>query len=647
MKKISISLLLALALTACNEGNITPEVVAVSDNMSFNVLAPGLKTKVADNAFEESDVIGLYVTDYIDDTTPMPLQISGNRANNMVLTYDGAVWTPDKTIFWGEGKSDVYAYYPYICEMLDVESQYFEIATDQTGDGYMASDLLWAKAEGVKQVDGAVSLQMQHIMSKLTVKIVAGEDYVGSLPDDASVLLHGTATEAYVDFTKGSVSKGKYSEAKSIKMRKLGVRTYEGVEAVVYEAIVVPQMVQNPIPLIEINSKSVSYILEDSFTFRPGVAYTYTATLNTSTTAIKVDIGCDLEDWNNGGDGSGDGGDLGEGGGSGEGGDDTVTTDLSSEGTANCYLVQESGNYKFKAAIGNTNINVGNVKSVEVLWETFGTDEKPNVGDVIASATYNDGYVYFSTPENFRDGNALITVKNSKGIILWSWHIWCAAEGWGEQVYYNDAGIMMDRNIGATSATPGNAGSIGLMYQWGRKEPFVGSSSLSSASVAAATANMSHSSGATTLLCELNPMIFYLESRLPNGSWDVQKTVYDPCPFGWKVPEGGVDGVWAKALGQTGNMTNSALLTEYGLNLSGVLGDDESIYYPFTGYYNGGSYGGGSLTSTGSYGYCWSVTPYGTADAYYSLVGYTGELRPVTNREYGKGYGYPVRCIKE
>lgn len=647
MKKISISLLLALALTACNEGNITPEVVAVSDNMSFNVLAPGLKTKVADNAFEESDVIGLYVTDYIDDTTPMPLQISGNRANNMVLTYDGAVWTPDKTIFWGEGKSDVYAYYPYICEMLDVESQYFEIATDQTGDGYMASDLLWAKAEGVKQVDGAVSLQMQHIMSKLTVKIVAGEDYVGSLPDDASVLLHGTATEAYVDFTKGSVSKGKYSEAKSIKMRKLGVRTYEGVEAVVYEAIVVPQMVQNPIPLIEINSKSVSYILEDSFTFRPGVAYTYTATLNTSTTAIKVDIGCDLEDWNNGGAGSGDGGDLGEGGGSGEGGDDTVTTDLSSEGTANCYLVQESGNYKFKAAIGNTNINVGNVKSVEVLWETFGTDEKPNVGDVIASATYNDGYVYFSTPENFRDGNALITVKNSKGIILWSWHIWCAAEGWSEQVYYNDAGTMMDRNIGATSATPGNVCSIGLMYQWGRKEPFVGSSSLSSANVAAATADKSISSGATTLLCELNPMIFYLECRLPNGSWDVQKTVYDPCPFGWKVPEGGVDGVWAKALGQTGSMTDSALCTDYGLNLSGVLGDDESIYYPFTGYYNGGSYGGGSLTSTGSYGYCWSVTPNGTADAYYSFVSYTGELRPSTYREYGRGFGYPVRCIKE
>ena len=36
---------------------------------------------------------------------------------------------------------------------------------------------------------------------------------------------------------------------------------------------------------------------------------------------------------------------------------------------------------------------------------------------------------------------------------------------------------MMDRNLGATSATPGNVGSLGLLYQWGRKDPFLGSSS--------------------------------------------------------------------------------------------------------------------------------------------------------------------------
>ena len=67
MKNRYIPLLLALALTACQDDNIIPEALVVSDCMSFNILAPGLQTKVSDNAFEASDVIGLYVTDYVDD----------------------------------------------------------------------------------------------------------------------------------------------------------------------------------------------------------------------------------------------------------------------------------------------------------------------------------------------------------------------------------------------------------------------------------------------------------------------------------------------------------------------------------------------------------------------------------------------------
>ena len=35
----------------------------------------------------------------------------------------------------------------------------------------------------------------------------------------------------------------------------------------------------------------------------------------------------------------------------------------------------------------------------------------------------------------------------------------------------------MDRNMGAISASPGNIGALGLLYQWGRKDPFLGSSS--------------------------------------------------------------------------------------------------------------------------------------------------------------------------
>lgn len=579
MKTKYISLLLTLALTACQEGNITPDT-ATTGEMSFKVLAPGAVTKVTGNSFDAMDQIGLYVTDYVDDSTPMPLQISGNRANNLTVTFDGSAWTPETAIYWGAGKSDVYAYYPYFDEVQDVESQFFAVATDQTAGGYESSDLLWAKAEGVKQTDGVVNLQMSHLMSKLTVKIVAGEDYIGSLPDDASVLLHSTVTGARVDLSKGSVSKDPYSGAKSIKMKKIGIRTYEGVEAVVYEAIVVPQMLEGSVPLLEINSKSVSYLLEDPFNFRPGVAYTYTATLNTSTTSIKVDIGCELEDWNGtGGGSSGEGEEGGEG--SDEGDDDgKVYTDLSAAGTANCYLVQGAGNYKFRTVIGNTDATVGNVKSVEVLWESFGTDEMPNVGDLIASADYKDGYIRFSTPENFRDGNAVIAAKNSKGMILWSWHIWCAEEGWTEHVYANNAGTMMDRNLGATSATPGDVGALGLLYQWGRKDPFLGSSSISESLLAVSTGTWNTASGGSVANAEANPTTFYKSMSLPDGSWASSKTAYDPCPAGWRVPDGGENGFWATALGASGATWDS---TSNGRRWT--LADGETTaWYPGVGY---------------------------------------------------------------
>lgn len=634
MKTKYIPLLLALTFTACQEGNITPEVPVLSDEMSFDVLAPGLQTKVTNNAFEASDVIGLYVTDYIDETTPMPLQISGNRANNMTVTYDGATWTPERTIYWGAGKSDVYAYYPHIQDIQDVESQYFEVAANQTGDGYEASDLLWTKAEGVSQTDGTVSLQMKHVMSKLTVKIVAGEDYIGSLPDDASVLLHSTVTGARVDLSKGSVSKDPYSGAQSIKMKKLGIRTFEGVDAVVYEAIVVPQMLEGFVPLIEIQSKSVSYLLEDSFNFHSGVSYTYTATLNASTTAIKVEIGCELEDWNEAGGSNSGEGDFGEGGDAGEDDEGIEYADLSATGAANCYLVQEAGNYKFKSVIGNTGATVGNVKSVDVLWESFGTDEKPNVGDLIASVSYKDGYVCFSTPETFRNGNAVIAAKNSKGTILWSWHIWCSVEGWKEQVYFNDAGTMMDRNLGATSSNPDEVSTLGLFYQWGRKDPFMGPQSVAADSQALSTGQWVIKTGGGTdyTLFDINPMTLYAGYYAPDCGI-MEKTAYDPCPAGWHVPEGGQNGIWALA---SSGAASSAQKTAKGVNFSGVYGSDEVIYYPLAGCIE--CYTSVKVSGVGKYGYYWAKEE-GTSYCHY--------LPSNTSKDIKKSYGCSVRCQKE
>ncbi len=637
MKRISIfTLILTLAVTACQEGVIEQNTVLFDSEMRFNISTPGVQTKVANGAFEINDKIGLYVTDYASDNVPMPLQLSGNRANNMSLKYDGANWTPQESIYWGSGKSDIYAYYPYSSEISDVNDQYFELALDQTGKGFESSDFLWAKATGLKQTDGAVNLAMKHIMSKISIKLVAGDDYIGSLPEDASVLLHSTVTAGRIDLEKGAISKDPYSGAKSIQMRNLGVQTQNDVKMVVYEAIVIPQMLENTVPLFEINSKSVSYIIEDFFNFRPGVAYTYTATLNTSTNAIKVEIGCETEDWNNAG--SGGSGDSGNGdNGSGDGNGDinlSEYTDLSAPGTANCYLINEAGKYKFKAVQGNTDGIAGNIKSVEVLWESFGTEVMPNVGDIITNVRYNNGYISFNTPEEFKEGNAVIAAKNSKGMVLWSWHMWCAKEKWNELTYPNNAGIVMDRNLGALSATPGDVGALGLLYQWGRKDPFPGSASISENIISATTGTWTTGELKDINSTEMNPMCMSTNlSNFPDDAWSSTKTAYDPCPHGWQVPYGDDSSLW-----QNAGFTFVAFDKE-NRGIFFDLGDGITTWYPASG--RGWSM---NIDTVGTYGPYWTSTSDSGARFRFSLSQSSISVGGYSNK---CTEAYAVRCQKE
>ena len=624
---------------ACQQGGIDVELTA-NGEMRFNVTAG---TRVVNDEFEAEDKVGLYVTDYVDAETPAPLQMSGNRANNEAMTFDGTKWNIERPIYWGEGKSDVYAYYPYTAEISNVDEMPFSVATDQDEEGaYEASDLLWAKTAGVSQSGGAVSLAMKHSMSRLVVKIVAGEDYVGSLPADATVHLHSTVTDALVTLSTGSVVKNPYAGAKSIKMHNLGLRTFAEGKAVVYEAIVLPQMLETSVPLLEINSKSVSYLLEDAFNFKPGTSYTYTAVLNESTTAIKVEIGCEIEDWNNIG-GSGDSGE-GEGGEGGNEGSIDLSgyTDLSAEGTANCYLIQGAGNYKFKAVQGNLeDATVGNVKKTEVLWETFGTDVMPNVGDLIASVGYQNGYVYFSTPAEFKNGNASIAVRNSKDVILWSWHIWCSEEGWTDQVYPNNAGTMMDRNLGATSATPGDIGAFGLMYQWGRKDPFMGSCATSGTTLAASTGNWSVLSSSEKYFAEQNPMALLTSMYGTISKWkNMEKTQYDPCPVGYRVPE---VSFWSTVSGGSSRVYqwDSLYLGSYWL-----LADGETkAWYPAVGMILPED-GGDKLSKAGTYGNYWSAQDRPTSVS--SAICLEFKSTSFVEDKYGDAENAcSVRCVKE
>lgn len=335
---------------------------------------------------------------------------------------------------------------------------------------------------------------------------------------------------------------------------------------------------------------------------------------------------------------------------------------LSENGTANSYIVSAAGSYKFTTVKGNSRESVGAVASAEVLWETFGTDVTPNVGDLVRNVSYTDGEVTFQTADTFKEGNAVIAAKDADGNILWSWHIWLTDQPQG-QVYYNNAGTMMDRNLGATSATPGDVGALGLLYQWGRKDPFLGSSSISSNIEAKSTgtwpsAVSSNSTKGTIEYATAYPTTFikYNSSNYDwyytglyttdNTRWTTStatKSIYDPCPAGWRVPDGGSNGVWSKALGSSSYFTQSSLYdsTNEGMNFSGKFGSDQTIWYPASGYRYGSD---GGLYGVGYYGYYLSASP-SSVSAYSLYFSYDGYVYSSSSNY--RATGLSVRCLQE
>lgn len=364
------------------------------------------------------------------------------------------------------------------------------------------------------------------------------------------------------------------------------------------------------------------------------------------------------------------------------GGDDPSpdVKDLSSGGTANCYIVSKAGGYKFRADVkGNSREPVGLAERAEVLWETFGTSVKPKVGSVISSVELEDGYVTFRTPVMLTDGNAVIAVKDVSDNILWSWHIWVCSSYDPKskaQEYSNGAGKMMDRNLGATSASAGDVCSLGLLYQWGRKDPFLSSGAvhfLSSDNQTAAESTIvwpdtvgstpdqgtiEYSVKHPTTFIGLNENSYdWIYSDSPDAApdrWKRSKTMYDPCPRGWRVPDGGSDGCWARAFGTMEDVIDASAnwnferwAMNFGASSESIyrLGPQENIWYPAAGYRDPGI---GILDGVGTSGCYWSCTPGMTGYQHMMYMEcYKGDIQCFPSYYYFRSMGNSVRCVAE
>jgi len=348
------------------------------------------------------------------------------------------------------------------------------------------------------------------------------------------------------------------------------------------------------------------------------------------------------------------------------------TIDLSASETANCYIVSKKGTYKFKTVQGNSNTSVDEIKGVKVLWESFGTSTAPSVGDLIkANISYADNYITFSTNDTFKKGNAVIAaysdVDCADGNVLWSWHIWLTDLP-ADQTYNNNAGKMMDRNLGATTAGIREVGSLGLMYQWGRKDPFLGSSSITEASKALSTPSSwgtdtgvdNASDNMVNLRTSIkNPTTFMQKiasnndwyankkANQNNTLWSSTKTIYDPCPSGYRVPDGGSNGVWCKAFGTNTDWLDYTFDNglDFGKTDRKLVGSgSDACWYPAAGYLLSvnGNISVGTL-------YYWSCTA--VSDSSYTVYDFHYQNNYVKvnpqNAQSNRASGLPVRCLKE
>lgn len=278
--------------------------------------------------------------------------------------------------------------------------------------------------------------------------------------------------------------------------------------------------------------------------------------------------------------------------------DTDLYTDLSYNGTANSYIVSTANlGYCFKATIKGNGVNsftgtdgtVFNLPSdsdkedvnldidyVEIAGQ-YGSlkyDEDANDGTYLpvkpedqikadmlelVSPHITNGYIRFKA-KGFVDedglpikGNHILPYKGNarinaykNGRVVWSWHIWVTDRPL--DVIYRNGYISMDRNLGAVSNSPDDYNNItntvnGICYQFGRKDPMF--------------RYLIENNGSTYVIkkevtvdeATANPRVYYWND---NNNWTAQnsdhfwgyaspregahKTMYDPCPPGYKVP---------------------------------------------------------------------------------------------------------------
>jgi hypothetical protein len=368
---------------------------------------------------------------------------------------------------------------------------------------------------------------------------------------------------------------------------------------------------------------------------------------------------------------------------------------LSVGGTANSYIITEANTgYVFDATVRGNGVTMKsdfpNIDAAigtgsynaSVLWSMGGSSRASESG-VVKDVRYDSssGRIFFTSAGTTAGGNAVIVLKDGSDNVLWSWHIWMNASTRPDEVYdtgeyYGGTVTMMPYNLGAVNTagvgSADNAYDDGLLYQWGRKDPFLGAKGYSDSYgvlynptngtdyFAATDFKYSGSGRATPDVAYKNPTTLYNSgdddwsaiqydnlwgnagtsstwSGWNNKEYGI-KTMFDPCPPGYKVAP---RNTWSTRFTKdNGTPSHNGYTFKY---------DDmgTTVFYPLPG---GRLNSSGSIFGIGREGIYWSSSP-GQAPPT-SMSGGQMSIRNSSPRVDALNYhvrsgGSLVRCARE
>ena len=212
--------------------------------------------------------------------------------------------------------------------------------------------------------------------------------------------------------------------------------------------------------------------------------------------------------------------------------------------TANCYIISEQGNYEFplvygcgfingkknprsysgdnfldyKGEIINTPEINYKIKDVKIIsW-----DSDP---EIIKNILIKENYIKFSITKVPKGGaNYVIAIFDDQDTIIWSWHIWLC--NFIKDIKIGDYTLL---NIPLASKLEDKKINI-WFYQWGRKDPMC---YRMSKIVKRSSNTMEAIQNPDTLYYNAGSTWSWIDS---SNYWGKYKTIYDPCPAGYRVP---------------------------------------------------------------------------------------------------------------